>query len=116
MRKKVTRWYEKNEHLKAFMTLLKDLAFDVQCEIAVDMILKSSSVGERDYTNIIADVAHFNPRSFHRWYDKNPNVHVAIESLKDLTEKQCEEVISPLLDKILNSHYIKIDENGEVAL
>ena len=109
MKKRFQRWYEKDEYLCAFMNLMQDLPIDVQCEIAVDMIIKASSLIDRDYTNIIKDVANFDPRNYKRWYDKNPNVHIAIESLRDLENSQRDDLIQEFSDKIINSYYKKIE-------
>lgn len=110
MKKYYQRWYEKNEYLAAFMNLLSDLDIELQCEIAIDIIMKASTMIDRDYTKIIQDVANYNPRDYKRWYDKNPNVHLAIESLRDLDENQKDEIIQEFSEKILNSHYINLDE------
>lgn len=104
------RWYEKNEYLKAFMNLMQDLPIDIQCEIAVDMIIRVSSIIDRDYNKIIEEVSNYNPKDFKRWYDKNPNIHVAIESLRDLTPEERDEIVQEFCDRILNSHYIKIKD------
>jgi len=104
------RWYEKDEYLKAFMNLMQDLPMEIQCEIAVDMIIKASEMIDRDYTKIIAEVSDYNPKNYKRWYDKNPNVHIAIESLRDLDEKQRDLIVQEFSDRILNSHYIKLNE------
>ncbi len=109
MKKHFQRWYEKNEYLNAFMNLLQDLSIEKQCEIAVDIIIEASKMIDRDYAKIIQEVSSFNPKDFKRWYDKNPNVHIAIESLRDLTEEQREVIIQNFTDKILSSHYIKIE-------
>ena len=93
MTKSYVRWYEKDEHLRAFMSLMQDLSIEIQCEIAIDIILKASSMIDRDYSKIISEVADYNPRNWKRWYDKNPNVHLAIEALRDLTESQRDEII-----------------------
>lgn len=110
MKKFFTRWYEKDEYLKAFMNLMQDLPIDVQCEIAVDIIIKASDMIDRDYSKIISEVSGYNPKNFKRWYDKNPNIHLAIESLRDLTNEQRDEIVREFSDKILNSHFIKLDE------
>jgi len=109
MKQTFQRWYEKNEYLKAFMNLLADLEPEIQCEIAIDIIMKASNMIDRDYTKIIQDVGNYNPKDFKRWYDKNPNVHLAIESLRDLSENQRDEIVKEFSDKILSSHYIKIE-------
>lgn len=104
------RWYEKDEYLKAFMSLMQDLPMDIQCEIAVDMIIRVSSMIDRDYNKIIEEISNYNPKDFKRWYDKNPNVHVAIESLRDLTQMERDEIVQEFCDRILSSHYIKIKD------
>ncbi len=109
MKKYIQRWYEKNEYLKAFMNLLRDLSIEEQCEIAIDMIIESSEMIDRDYTKIIQEVASFNPKDYKRWYDKNPNVHLAIESLRDLNEEERDLIVQKFTDKILSSYHIKIE-------
>ena len=69
---------------------------------------------DRDYTNIIKEVASYNPKNYKRWYDKNPNIHLAIESLRDLTEEQREQIVNEFSQKIISSHYIKLDEIEEM--
>ena len=109
-KKHFQRWYEKDEYLKAFMSLMQDLPIDIQCEIAVDMIIKASSMIDRDYTKMVEEVSSYNPKNFKRWYDKNPNVHIAIEALRDLTPDERDEIVQEFSDRILNSHYIKIND------
>ena len=109
MKAKFTRWYEKDEYLCAFMHLLEDLEVDVQCEIAIDIIIKASDMIDRDYTKIIQEVGNYNPRNFKRWYDRNPNVHLAIESLRDLKDDERESIIKEFSNKILSNHYIAIE-------
>ena len=107
MKKFYTRWYEKNEYLKAFMSLLEDSSIEHQCEIATDIILQASSMIDRDYAKIIQEIADYNPKNYKRWYDKNPNVHIAIESLRDLSEEQRELIINQHSQKILDLHEIQ---------
>ena len=103
--KKILRWYEKNEYLKAFMKLYEELSLEKQCEIAIDILIKSSDMSDRDYSKIIKEVGTYNPKNYKRWYDINPNIHIAIESLRDLTETQKEEIIHEFSEKIINLYY-----------
>lgn len=114
-RKYFLRWYEKDEYLKAFMNLMQDLSLEVQCEIAVDMIIRASEMIDRDYTKLVKEVSEYNPKDFKRWYDKNPNVHIAIESLRDLLPEQRDEIVQEFSERILNSHFIKIDEIEDIS-
>ncbi len=110
MKKIYRRWYEKNRYLSAFMALMKDIPKEIQCEIAIDMILKESDYIDRNYTKIIKDVANFNPRDYKRWYDKNPNVHLALEMLRELDENQRIEILKEFCDRLIASSGINIDE------
>ena len=112
MKKTFVRWYEKDEYLRTFMEMLADMDPDAQCEIAIDLIMRASDFIDRDYTNIIQDVGNYNPRDFKRWYDKNPNIHLAIESLRDLKEDQRDLIVKEFIDKIFDSQYVNIEGIG----
>ena len=110
MKRNSARWYEKDEFLKAFMNLMQDMPIEIQCEVAVDIIIKASGMIDRDYSKMVEEVANFNPKDYKRWYDKNPNVHLAIESLRDLTQEQRDIIVKEFSAKILNDHQEKIEE------
>jgi len=109
MKKQIKRWYEKDEYLKAFMSLLEQIPVEEQCEIAVDIILQASSYIDRDYSKMVSDIGNFDPKDFKRWYDKNPNLHTAIESLRDLSESQREEIIKGFSSRILKTLNYKLE-------
>ena len=109
MKQRFQRWYEKDECLKVFMTLLKDIDIEQQCEIAVDIIIKSSSIIDRDYTKMIQEISDYDPKNYKRWYDRNPSVHVAIESLRDLSEEQRNTIIQEFTGKIIDENYSEIE-------
>ena len=62
------------------------------------------------YSKIIQEVADFNPKNYKRWYDKNPNIHTAIESLRDLDLQQQEMIVQKYSNKIINCHYVELKE------
>ena len=99
--KKYIRWYDKDKYLSAFMQLLEDLDPEVQCEVAVDIILKVPKIIEKDYEKFVKIIADYNPREYKRWYDKNPNLHAAVEALRDLTDQQREDLINQISDIVL---------------
>lgn len=113
MKEIVQRWYEKDEYLKAFMALLEDLEPEIQCEIAVDIIMEAASLLNDDYEKMIEMVGEYDPKDFRRWYDKNPNVHLAIESLKDLSEEQRNQIIKVFSDKIILLHPASLEGSQE---
>ena len=67
----------------------------------MDIILKVPKIIEGDYEKFVKIIADFNPREDQRWYDKNPNLHAAIEALRDLDEAQREHLINQISDIVL---------------
>ncbi len=101
MKNRNKRWYEQKEELRAFMALIEALPSEIQCEIAIEILLKVSSLLDRSYENVTKDIAEYDPSKYKRWYDKNPNIHVAIESIKDLDEEKRDIIINDLSEIIL---------------
>lgn len=99
--KKYIRWYDKDKYLSAFMHLLEDLDPETQCEVAVDIILKVPKIIEKDYEKFVKIIADYDPREYKRWYDKNPNLHAAIEALHDLNDQQREDLINQISNIVL---------------
>ena len=91
------------------MGLLESQTLDKQCEIAVDIIIEASNMIDRDYENMIKEISTFNPRDYKRWYDKNPSVHLAVESLRDLTEAQRNQLIHKFSATILSGNESSIE-------
>ena len=109
--KKYIRWYDKDKYLSAFMRLLEDLDPQTQCEVAVDIILKVPKIIEKDYEKFVKIVSDFNPREYKRWYDKNPNLHAAVEALRDLNDEQRENLINQISDIVIKSKIHIFEEN-----
>ena len=99
--KKYIRPYDKHKYLNAFMRLLEDLDPEAQCEVAVDIILKVPKIIEKDYEKFVKIIADYDPREYKRWYDKNPNLHAAIEALHDLNDQQREDLINQISNIVL---------------
>ena len=95
------------------MRLLEGLSPEVQSEIAVDMIIQTSNIIDREYAKMIQEVATFDPKSYKRWYDKNPNVHLAIELLRDLSEEEKEKIIGEFSEKITNLYCLSVNETEQ---
>ncbi len=95
---KYTRWYDKDEYLGAFMMLLEHLPHDVQIEIANDMILNISQIIDVNPDDFINTLSKDSPTVFKRWYDCSPELHSAIESMKNLSKEKVAELISMISD------------------
>ena len=99
--KKNLRWYDKDKYLSAFMTLLQELPDDIQSKVAVDILLYIPKVIEKDFTKFIKIVADHNPRQYQRWYDHNPNLHTAVESIRELSSEEREKLLNSISDIII---------------
>lgn len=95
------RWYDKDKYLSAFMTLLQGLPEDVQSEVALNILLYVPKVIEEDFSKFIKIVAEHNPKQYQRWYDHNPNLHTAVESIRRLSQTEREKLLSSISDIII---------------
>ena len=96
--KKYVRWYDKDEYLGAFMILLEQLPREVQIEIANDMLLNIANILDINHDDFINNLSNNNPISYKRWYDYSPELHSAIESMKNLPKEKNAELISMISD------------------
>ncbi len=96
--KKNLRWYDKDKYLSAFMTLLQQLPEDVQSQVAVDILLYIPKVIEKDFAKFIKIVADHNPKQYQRWYDHNPNLHTAVEAIRELSFEEREKLLGSISD------------------
>ena len=95
------RWYDKDKYLSAFMTLLQGLSDEIQSKVAVDIVLNVPKVIDKDFKQFIKIVAEHDPKQYQRWYDRNPNLHTAVESITNLTPEQREKLLSAISDIII---------------
>lgn len=108
------RWYDKDPDLSHLMKFMEGLNEEVREEIAQDLIqiilseLKTNKDGE---LSLLSD----NKISeYKRWYDKNLSLHSAIEIIKNLGDDQRKEIISLLMEsivQILTEYNYDTDEN-----
>ena len=98
---KYTRWYDKDEDLSAFMKLLENLSEEIREEIAQDMIQIILQEIETDQDNEILQLTENKITEYKRWYDKNISLHSAIEIIKNLNTDQRKEIISLIMESIV---------------
>lgn len=95
------RWYDKDPDLSHLMKFMEGLSEEVREEIAQDLIqiilneLKTNKDGE------ISVLADNKITEYKRWYDQNLSLHSAIEIIKNLNEEQRKEIISLLMESIV---------------
>ncbi len=111
---KIVRWYDQDTQMSAFMVLLESLSRDVQCEIAVDIMLNIPKIIDAGLDDYVNDMGNFSPKNYSRWYDYNPTLHSAIEAMKQLDSEQRRILISYISDIILRnvSNMDKGSDNG----
>lgn len=98
---KYLRWYDKDQYLSAFMKLLEGLPEDVQSQVAVDILLYIPKIIKKDFAKFINIVSGYDPREYNRWYDQNPNVHTAVEAIRELDPDKRDELINEISDIIV---------------
>ncbi len=84
------RWYDKDRYLSAFMTLLETLDESVQSEVALNILDAIPKVISMDCVAFLKIVEENDPRKYNRWYDKNPNIHKVVESIRQLSTEERE--------------------------
>lgn len=95
------RWYDKDPDLSHLMKFMEGLTDEVREEIAQDLIqiilneLKTNQDGE------ISLLSDNKITEYKRWYDKNLSLHSAIEIIKNLDDEQRKEIISLLMESIV---------------
>ena len=95
------RWYDKDPDLSSLMKFLEGLNEELREEIATDLIqiilseLKTNKDGE------ISVLADNKISEYKRWYDKNLYLHSAVEIIKNLDSDQRKEIISLIMESIV---------------
>lgn len=98
---KYVRWYDKDPDLSSLMSFLESLNEDVRDEIAQDLI---QIILSEIKTNTDGEISHLNENritEYKRWYDKNLSLHSAIEIIKNLNDEQRQEIISLIMESIV---------------
>ena len=98
---KYVRWYDKDPDLSSLMSFMESLDEEVRDEVAQDLIQIILSEIE---ANTDGELSHLNDNKItedKRWYDKNLSLHSAIEIIKNLNEEQRKQIISLIMESIV---------------
>ncbi len=98
---KYVRWYDKDPDLSNLMTFLESLNEDVREEVAQDLIQIIMSELNTNKDGEISLLADNKIIEYKRWYDKNISLHSAIEIIKNLGTKERKEIISLIMESIV---------------
>lgn len=95
------RWYDKDSDLSRLMSFIEGLPDDIKDEIAQDLIQIILSEVKTNQDNELFQLSESNITEYRRWYDKNVHLHSAIEIIKNLDTQKRKEIISLLMESIV---------------
>ena len=95
------RWYDKDPDLSHLMKFLEGLNEEDREEIAQDLIQIILSEIKTNQDGEISILADNKITEYKRWYDKNISLHSAIEIIKNLDSEKRKEIISLLMESIV---------------
>ena len=95
------RWYDKDPDLSSFMSFIEGLSEDIKSEIALDLIQIILSEIKINKDNELFLLSEGNITQYRRWYDQNRNLHSAVEIIKNLDVQKRREVISLIMESIV---------------
>lgn len=95
------RWYDKDSDLSRLMSFIEGLPDDIKDEIAQDLIQIILSEVKTNQDNELFQLSENNITQYRRWYDKNVHLHSAVEIIKNLDTQKRKEIISLLMESIV---------------
>ena len=95
------RWYDKDKDLSKMMSFLEGLSDEIKDEIAQDLIQIILSEIKTNQDNELLQLSENKFGKYRRWYDNNMNLHSAVEIIKNLDSKKRVEIISLLMESIV---------------
>ncbi len=98
---KYVRWYDKDPDLSHLMTFIENLSDDIREEIAQDLIQIILSEIRTNKDSEISLLSENKITEYRRWYDKNISLHSAVEIIKNLDDDKRKEIISLLMESIV---------------
>jgi len=108
-----TRWYDKDEQLKALMQTLEHVNDDIKLSVAADllqMVLKSKCPNTDDFIDDLN--AEYLPVR-RRWYDRFETLHSTVEIIKNTEGDEKRELIKEIMYSIFYFTNCKITEDEE---
>ena len=95
------RWYDKDSDLSKLMSFMEGLSNEIKDELAKDLIQIILSEIKTNQDKELFQLSENNLNQYRRWYDKNMNLHSAIEIIKNLDTEKRKEIISLLMESIV---------------
>lgn len=95
------RWYDKDSDLSKLMSFMEGLSDETKEEVAQDLIQIILSEVKTNQDNELLQLSKNNLNQYRRWYDKNMNLHSAVEIIKNLDSQKRKEIISLIFESIV---------------
>lgn len=95
------RWYDKDSDLSRLMSFIEGLTDEIKDEIAQDLIQIILAEIKTNQDNEIFQLSENNIKEYRRWCDKNAHLHSAVEIIKNLDTEKRKEIISLIMESIV---------------
>lgn len=95
------RWYDKNPELKEAFEFIEKLDFEVQQQIAQDMIQILMNDFGLNLDTEINRIAQNYTYECKRWYDKNIDFFTSFEIIRSLPDDLQKEIVTRIIETIL---------------
>lgn len=110
-----SRWYDKDERLKEFLTSLQELdeysLYLVAKEFLQIIVSKYSGSNDKSINSLSSKSAG----KYNRWYDWNYDLHTCVEFLKDLDENARHELVKEFKEVCIE-HLTNYHQESEIEI
>lgn len=98
---KYVRWYDKDPDLSRLMKFLENINEEIRDEIAQDLIQILMGEVCNNSDEKISDLSALTITEYKRWYDQNLSLHSAVELIKNFGEEERREIITRLMESVV---------------
>ena len=110
-----TRWYDKDEKLREFLTSLQELdeysLYLVAKEFLQIIVSKYSGTNDQSINALSSKSAG----KYNRWYDWNYDLHTCVEFLKDLDQDSRHELVKEFKEVCIE-HLTNYHQESEIEI
>lgn len=101
------RWYDKNPDLKRLFEFIQELDENLQAEIAKDIIQILMTDFNLDLDAEIKNIHKNYNYECKRWYDENIDLFSSFEIIRNMPEKQQNQVVKKIIEMFFLMHFGK---------
>ncbi len=103
-----TRWYDKDQTLSVVMSALEKLDEQIRNAVATDLLQLIIQRNDNQ-DSLLKKLDQQDTGARRRWYDKEDNIHSAVELLKVIEKPERDPILKEVLYTIM--HFVK-EKNG----